>query len=483
MSELLDRYEAVIGLEVHAQLKTRSKMFSGSAVAFGEPPNTLTDPVVLGMPGVLPVVNEQAVAFGVRLALAVGAEVHLESRFARKHYFYPDLPKGYQISQYEQPLATGGSVTYWTKKGPKTARLIRIHLEEDAGKNMHLEGTDYSLVDFNRAGVPLAEIVSEPDFRSPEEAVSYLRALRQLVRYLGICDGNMEEGSLRCDANLSVRPKGSPDFGIPTELKNLNSFRAVGRALQFELERQAALLDQGGQVERATLLWDANASRTRVLRTKEQAHDYRYFPEPDLPPLVLEEAWVGAIGRELPELPWDRRRRLVEEYGLTDYDAGVLTEERELADYYEATVRQGADPKKASSWIQTELLRLLKEDGRAVGDQPVTPQRLAELLGRMASGELTGRNAKEVFEGMYREGKGAQQVMDDLGIRPPDRDEGAVEALCRQVIAEHPKEAERYRSGRKKLLGFFVGQVMRQDRNQDPKLVGQVFRRLLEEEG
>ena len=474
-------YEAVIGLEVHAQLKTRTKMFSSSRAAFGEPPNTLTDPVVLGLPGVLPVVNRQAVEFALRMALAVGAEIHRHSRFARKHYFYPDLPKGYQISQYEQPIATGGGITFWTKQGEHRVNLTRIHLEEDSGKNFHVEGKDYSLVDLNRAGVPLIEIVSEPEFRSPEEATGYLRALRQLVRYLRICDGNMEEGSLRCDANVSVRPKGSETFGTRTELKNLNSFRAVGRALQYEIERQSALLDQGGTVEQATLLWDSNAGVTRVLRSKEQTHDYRYFPEPDLPPLVVDEAWIERVEGSMPELPAHRRRRFVEDYGLTDYDAGVLTEEQDLADYYEKVVSAGADAKKASNWIQTELLRLLKEDERTISSQPIGPDRLAGLLGKMESGELTGRNAKQVFELMYREDLDAQQAADKLGIKPPERNEDAVAELCRKVIEAHPGEAAKYREGKKKLFGFFVGQVMKQDRNQDPKLVGEVLRKLLDQ--
>ncbi len=474
-------YEAVIGLEVHAQLKTRTKMFSSSRAAFGEPPNTLTDPVVLGLPGVLPVVNRRAVDFALRMALAVGAQIHRHSRFARKHYFYPDLPKGYQISQYEQPIATGGAVTFWTKQGERQVHLTRIHLEEDSGKNFHVEGKDHSLVDLNRAGVPLIEIVSEPEFRSPEEATGYLRALRQLVRYLGICDGNMEEGSLRCDANVSVRPKGTERFGTRTELKNLNSFRAVGRALQYEIERQSALLDAGGRVDQATLLWDANAGVTRVLRSKEQTHDYRYFPEPDLPPLVVDEDWIDRVAGDMPELPVQRRHRFVEAYGLTDYDAGVLTEEQDLADYYEKVVSLGSDPKKTSNWIQTELLRLLKEDERSIDTQPVVPERLAGLLGKMQSGELTGRNAKQVFELMYKDGLDAEQASDRLGIKPPERNADAVADLCRRVIEAHPGEAAQYREGKKKLFGFFVGQVMKQDRNQDPKLVGEVLRKLLDQ--
>ncbi len=474
------KYEAVIGLEVHAQLKTATKMFSASRAVFGQDPNTLTDPVVLGLPGALPVVNRQAVEFALRMALAVGAEIHLESRFARKHYFYPDLPKGYQISQYEQPIATGGGITFWTKQGEQRVHLTRIHLEEDSGKNFHVEGKDYSLVDLNRAGVPLIEIVSEPEFRSPDEAVGYLRALRQLVRYLGICDGNMEEGSLRCDANVSVRPRGTEAFGTRTELKNLNSFRAVGRALQYEIERQSALLDQGGSVQQATLLWDANAGVTKVLRTKEETHDYRYFPEPDLPPLVVGQQWVEDVRADMPELPAARRKRYVDVFGLTDYDAGVLTEEQDLADYYEQVVLAGADPKKASNWIQTELLRLLKEDERPISSQPISSQRLAGLLAKMDSGELTGRNAKQVFELMYKEDLDAQQASDKLGIKPPERNEDAVAELCRKVIDAHPDEAARYREGKKQLFGFFMGQVMKADKNQDPKLVGQVLRKLLD---
>ena len=478
--ELLAKYEPVIGLEVHVQLKTDTKMFSRSGAAFGQEPNTLTDPVVLALPGSLPVVNRKAVEYGIKIALATHCTIHEMSRFARKHYFYPDLPKGYQISQYEQPLATGGRVEIWHEGRRSEIALTRIHLEEDSGKNFHREGVDESLVDYNRAGVALAEIVSEPDFRSPEQAVAYLRALRQLVRYLEICDGNMEEGSLRCDANVSIRPRGTEPLGTKTELKNLNSFKAVKLALHYEIERQVALLEEGGKVVQSTLLWDAAVGQTRVIRTKEEAHDYRYFPEPDLPPLEVPKSWIQEVASHLEELPLDRRQRFVDQYGLTDYDAAVLTDERNLAEYFEEVVRLGGDAKKGANWIQTELLRLLKEDGRSIDEQPMSPKVLTDLLARMASGELTGRNAKVVGERMYQTGHSVDEVREELGIRPPERDESVVEAVCRQVVDAHPDETARYRDGNKRLFGFFVGQVMKQDRNQDPKLVSKVLKRVLE---
>jgi len=468
------RYQAVIGLECHVQLQTRSKIFSGSSAAFGAPPNTEIDPVCLGLPGVLPVLNRRAVELALRLALATGCQIRTRSRFARKHYFYPDLPKGFQISQYEEPLAERGAVEFRFGDEHKRIRLTRIHLEEDAGKNLHAPGgAGVSLVDFNRAGVPLAEVVSEPDLRSAAEAGEYLRALRQLVRYLGISDGNMEEGSLRCDANVSLRPLGAHQYGTKAELKNMNSFKFVEEAIDFEIERQQRLLERGGRVVQETRLWDSEKKVSHAMRSKEEAHDYRYFPEPDLPPLVVSDQWVSRLRRELPELPLARRARFARAHGLPDYDAGVLTAERELADYFEAALGSGAPPKKVANWIMTELL------AHPDGTQRVAPEALGELVGLIEQGTLSGKMAKDVFAKMFASGQTARAIVEREGLTQVS-DAAALEAACRAAVDKNPKQAQQYRAGKTQLLGFFVGQVMKATQGKaNPALVNEILKRML----
>src|SRR3990172_5597111 len=412
--------DVVIGLEVHAQLLTRSKMFCGCPTVFGAPPNSQTCPVCQGMPGVLPVVNRRAIEFGIRTALAFNCRINDGCRFARKHYYYPDMPKNFQISQYEEPLAEDGSLEIEVDGASRPIGIQRLHLEEDVGKLLHegtLETAQASLVDFNRSGVPLMETVSRPDLRSPEEAAAYLRAFRAVLVYLGVCDGNMEEGSLRCDANVSLRPRGSAGLGTKVEIKNLNSFRNVQRALEYEVQRQAQALEAGERIVQETRLWDADRDVTRPMRSKEYAHDYRYFPEPDLVPLQIDRAWVDAIRRDLPELPRARRRRFVAQHGLPPYDAGVLTQSRALADYFEAAVRAFPQPKLVSNWIMSELLRALPgDDERAIAGAPVTPERLAGLLGLVQDGTISGRIAKDVFERMLRTGQDAPTIVAREGL-------------------------------------------------------------------
>jgi len=460
-----DRWESVIGLECHVQLQTRSKIFSGPSAAFGAPPNSEIDPVSLGLPGVLPVLNRRAVEFALRMAIATGCEVRRRSRFARKHYFYPDLPKGFQISQYDEPLAQGGAVEFLLAGEKRRVRLTRIHMEEDAGKNLH--GLDGSGVDYNRAGVPLIEVVSEPDIRSAEEAGEYLRALRQLVRYLGICDGNMEEGSLRCDANVSVRPRGQPKLGTKAELKNINSFKFVEEAISFEISRQIRVLERGERVVQETRLWDSDAKQSHAMRSKEEAHDYRYFPEPDLPPLVVDEAWIERVTGELPELPLARRARFLA-LGLSDYDAGVLTAERDVADFFDAVVDGGAAPKKAANWIMTET------DSRRV-----PAEHLADLIKLIDAGTISGRIAKDVLVKMAASGDSAQAIVEREGLVQVS-DAGAIEAAVREIVAANPKQVEQYRAGKTQVLGFFVGQVMKKMQGKaNPGLVNEILRRLL----
>jgi aspartyl-tRNA(Asn)/glutamyl-tRNA(Gln) amidotransferase subunit B len=468
-------WEPVIGLECHVQLATASKLFSASSTAFGGLPNSQTDPPVLGLPGALPVLNGHAVELAIRLGLAVGATIRPRSRFARKHYFYPDLPKGYQISQYDEPLCQGGGI----EVGGRLIRLTRIHLEEDAGKNVHPTGAGHSLVDLNRAGVPLVEVVSEPDLRGAEEAADYMRALRQLVRWLGISDGNMEEGSLRCDANVSLRPVGATSYGTRTELKNINSFKFVQRAIEYEIGRQAALLDAGQRVVQETRLWDADRGSSHAMRSKEQAHDYRYFPDPDLPPVVTSAERIAAIGAELPELPAARRARFGVDFGLPEADARLLTEERALADYFEAAAG-AADPRKVASWIQSELLRELHRDGRDIADCPIAPAELAALVRLIDDGTISGKIAKEVFAKMYATGDGAQAIVAREGlVQVTDR--AAIEAACRAAISGNPKQVEQYRAGKAAMLGFFVGQVMKATGGKaNPQLVNEILRQLLD---
>jgi aspartyl-tRNA(Asn)/glutamyl-tRNA(Gln) amidotransferase subunit B len=475
-------YEVVIGLEVHAQLATQSKIFCGCSTAFGAPPNTQTCPVCLGMPGVLPVLNRRVAEFAIKTALACHGEVVPRCRFARKNYFYPDMPKNYQISQYDEPLIVGGYVEVPTPEGMKRIRLVRIHLEEDVGKSIHGEHLDdsrASYVDFNRSGVPLMEIVSEPDLSSPEEAKLYLQRLRTILQYLAVCDGNMEEGSFRCDANVSLRPRGAREYGTKIEIKNMNSFRNIQRALEYEVTRQAKALDAGEKLVQETRLWDANRGATRAMRSKEFAHDYRYFPEPDLVPLTTTREWVEEIRRSLPELPDARLQRFVAEYGIPEYDAGVLTSSKALADYYEACIKHYPKPKVVSNWIMVELLRALNRDGLEVEQSRVAPENLAALLSLVDDGTISGTMAKTVFDAMYETGKTAAEVVQEKGLRQIS-DENALVAAVEEVLANNPKEVEEFRNGRDKLLGFFMGQVMKVTQGKaNPQAVNKLLREKL----
>ncbi|MDZ7262689.1 MAG: Asp-tRNA(Asn)/Glu-tRNA(Gln) amidotransferase subunit GatB, partial [candidate division KSB1 bacterium] len=413
------QYETIIGLEIHAQLLTESKIFCRCSTKFGAPQNTQVCPVCLGLPGVLPVLNRKAVEFAIKMALATHCQIARRSIFARKNYFYPDLPKGYQISQYEEPLCQGGYVEIELDGQTKRIGIARIHLEEDAGKSVHAEeyvAEDETLVDINRCGVPLLEIVSQPDLRSSKEAYLYLNRIRQILQYLEICDGNMEEGSLRCDANISLRPVGQKEFGVKTELKNMNSFRGVEKALEFEVERQKKILEQGGQVVQETLLWDADHNVALPMRSKEMAHDYRYFPEPDLVPLEIPSSWIEEIQKTLPELPLERHHRFVQQYGLPQYDAEVLTDSRGLADYYEECVKYTKDTKGVSNWMMGEVLRVLKEQKIGIQDFPVKPQYLGEMLNLIGDGTISGKIAKTVFEEMVHTGKPPKVIIQEKGL-------------------------------------------------------------------
>ena len=458
------KYETVIGLEVHAQLATRSKMFCGCPTVFGAAPNSETCPICLGMPGVLPVVNRAAVEYAVRTALAFGLRVNAACRFARKHYYYPDMPKNFQISQYEEPLAEEGALEIDGPDGPRRIGIQRLHLEEDVGKLVH-EGdfatAQASLVDYNRAGTPLMETVSKPDLRSPEEAATYLRAFRAVLLALGVCDGNMEEGSLRCDANISLRPRGAAELGTKVEIKNVNSFRNVQRALEFEVKRQAAALDKGERIVQETRLFDAERGVTQSMRSKEYAHDYRYFPEPDLVPLKLDAAHVESIRAALPELPRARRQRFVTQYGLPPYDAGLLTQSAALAGYYEAAVRAHANPKAIANWITTELLREVDaDDEAAVAGARITPQNLAGLVKLIDDGTISGRIAKDVFARMLASGETAAAIVQREGLTQV-ADAGALDALVEQAIAGNPKAVADFKAGKTAAAKALVGQVMK----------------------
>jgi len=471
-------YETVIGLEVHAQLRTVSKIFCGCSTAFGAEPNANTCPVCLGLPGVLPVLNRRVVEFAIRLGLAVGSRIADRSIFARKNYFYPDLPKGYQISQYETPVCVGGKIPVDLDGVSRAIGLVRIHMEEDAGKNIHDEaiaGTG-SVVDLNRAGTPLLEIVSEPGMRAPEEAGEYLRSLRAILMYLDVCDGNMEEGSMRCDANVSIRPAGSSRLGTRTEVKNLNSFRNVERAIAYERERQIDAVERGETIVQETRLWDADRGVTEPMRGKEEAHDYRYFPEPDLVPLRIDPAWIEEVRGTLPELPKARMERFERDYGIPRYDAKILTGTKSLADYYEAVARLGAPPKAASNWIKDELLALHRED---IGTCAVTPERLAELMALIEAGTISGKIAKQVLPDMIASGRGAREIVEARGLLQVS-DEGALAAVVDETIAACPEEVRRYREGKMKLLGFFVGEVMKRTQGKaNPALVNKLLKERL----
>jgi aspartyl-tRNA(Asn)/glutamyl-tRNA(Gln) amidotransferase subunit B len=475
-------YEPVIGLEVHTQLKTRSKIFCGCSTAFGAAPNTHTCPVCLGMPGVLPVLNKKVVEYTLKMAMATHCRVNRESRFARKNYFYPDLPKGYQISQYELPIALDGFIDIETNGNQKRIGITRIHMEEDAGKLIHDPNRPLSMVDFNRTGVPLIEIVSEPDIRSPEEAGIYLRHLRALVRYLDISDGNMEEGSFRCDANVSVRPKGSEAFGIRTELKNLNSFKHVEKALSFEIARQIEVLEDGGQVIQETRLWDPDKDRSTSMRGKEEAHDYRYFPDPDLLPLTIDDDWIDAIQRDIPELPDEKKLRFMEQYHLPAYDSGILTSSRELADYFEACLADFSNPKQVSNWVMGSLMGLLNAQNKSIAESPISSKDLARLLLLMDDKTISSKMAKTVFDEMARTGKAPREIVAEKGLVQMT-DETAIKEIVKKVLRQCPVEVTDYKNGKTKLFGFFVGQVMKETKGKaNPKLVNEILKVVLENE-
>ncbi|MBU1741106.1 MAG: Asp-tRNA(Asn)/Glu-tRNA(Gln) amidotransferase subunit GatB [Proteobacteria bacterium] len=472
-------YEAVIGLEVHAQLLTDSKIFCGCSTRFGAEPNTHVCPVCMGHPGVLPVLNRKVVEYALKTAVAVDCRVAERSIFARKNYFYPDLPKGYQISQYEAPLAEHGRVQIEVDGRTRTIGLTRIHVEEDAGKLIHDSRLPKSYVDLNRTGVPLIEIVSEPDIRSPEEASAYLKRLRDILVYLEVCDGNMEEGSFRCDANVSIRPVGDEKFGTRTELKNMNSFRGVQRALEYEIRRQAGVLDSGGEVVQETRLWDVGQETTTSMRGKEEAHDYRYFPDPDLVPLVVDREWVERLRADLPELPAAKKARFMADYGLTAYDAEVLTDSRPLADYYERAVAAHGNHKAVANWVMNDLLGALNDQGLDIRHSPVTPDNMAGLVKLIDDGRISGKIAKKIFEDMVATGQSPADIVSQKGlVQVSDEDE--LSNIIDEILAAHPKEVEQYRGGKKKLLGFFVGQVMKRTKGQaNPQVANEILAKKL----
>ena len=473
-------WETVIGLEVHAQLLTKSKAFSGAATKYGAEPNTQACAVDIALPGVLPVFNIEAARMAVKFGLAIGAAINHRSVFARKNYFYPDLPKGYQISQYELPIVAKGQITIDVDGVEKVIGITRAHLEEDAGKSLHEDFHGMTGIDLNRAGTPLLEIVSEPDMRSSKEAVAYLKKVHELVRYLEVCDGNMQEGSFRCDANVSVRPKGEKKFGTRAELKNINSFRFVEKAIEFEVERQIDLIEGGGKVVQETRLYDSDKDVTRSMRSKEEAMDYRYFPDPDLPPLVITEDFIRGVEKTLPELPDAKRARFMKDYGLTAYDAGVLTASRELADYYEQLVREsGSDPKIAANWVTGELAAFLNRDNKDISASPVTVGMMTGLLKRLADNTISGKIAKEVFEAMWNGEGDADAVIGKKGLKQIT-DTGAIEQVIDEIIAKNPKQLEQYRAGKEALFGYFVGQVMKATQGKaNPAQVNELLRKKL----
>ncbi len=479
------QWETVIGLEIHSQLATNSKIFSGSSVAFGAEPNTQANLVDLGMPGVLPVLNRKAVEFAVRFGRAIDAHVAERSVFARKNYFYPDLPKGYQISQFELPIVGRGRVEIVLDDGEvKTVGVTRAHLEEDAGKSLHEDFHGMTGIDLNRAGTPLLEIVSEPDMRSAKEAVAYARKIHQIVTYIGICDGNMQEGSFRCDANVSVRPLGQEAFGTRAELKNINSFRFLERAINFEVERQIDLIEDGGRVVQETRLYDANRDETRSMRSKEEANDYRYFPDPDLLPVVIDQAFMDAVSADMPELPDARRARFQEAFGLSAYDANGLTATRATADYFETVAAQSGDAKIAANWVMGELAAALNRDGIEIEHSPVDAGAMAGLLARIGDNTISGKIAKQVFEAMWAGEGSADEVIEARGLKQIT-DSGAIEALVDEVIAANPAQVENYRNAdpakRPKMIGFFVGQIMKKSQGKaNPKQVNELLRSKLD---
>ena len=484
-SGILAEYEPVIGLEVHAQLLTRTKLFCSCRNRFGDPPNTNVCPVCLGLPGALPVLSRDAVTLAIRAALATHCTVQDESIWARKNYFYPDLPKGYQISQFEKPVALEGWIEIPAADGgSRRVRLQRIHMEEDAGKLLH-DGfswsEDRSGVDFNRSGVPLVEMVTHPDLRGPEEAFAYLSALKAVLLYTEASDCNMEEGSLRCDANVSVRRRGATALGTRSEIKNLNSFRNVARSIEHEIARQVAVIESGGAVVQETRLWDADRGETASMRSKEESHDYRYFPEPDLPPLRITAEWIQDVRRSLPEMPADKKRRFVDDYALPDYDAGVLTQSRAVADYYEAVAGESGDPKAASNWVMNEVLRKLNEGHGAIDDCRVAPAELGTLVELIGDGTVSGKIAKEVFEKMWTSGEGPRAIVEREGLVQLS-DEAALQTIGSEILAASPEQVAAYRAGEKASIGWFVGQVMKRTAGKaNPRIVNSLLQKALEE--
>lgn len=470
-------FQTVIGLEIHAQLKTKSKIFCGCSTKFGAPPNSQTCQICLGMPGVLPVLNKTVVEYAIKMGLATDSTINKFNQFARKNYFYPDLPKGYQTSQFDLPIVEFGKVEIEVNGETKVIGITRMHMEEDAGKLIHDDREPVSYVDLNRTGTPLLEIVSEPDMRSPEEAYAYLKKLHAILRYLDICDGNMQEGSFRCDANISLRPMGQDKLGIRTELKNMNSFKNVQAALEYEVRRQRDILLDGGKVKQETLLWNPDHNRTESMRGKEEAHDYRYFPCPDLIPVVVEENWIEEIRKTLPELPDARKKRFISQYALPDYDAALLTSSRELADYFEAVLKSGGKPKKTSNWIMTELMRELK--GAEVSSCMVGPKQLGTLLKMVEDGTISGKIAKTVFLEMMTTGKDPEIVVKEKDLVQVS-DQGELLAIVQEIIEANPGQAEDFRNGKTKLMGYFVGQLMQKTKGKaNPKLANELFNKEL----
>ena len=474
------KYETVIGLEVHVQIKTKTKIFCSCSTEFGSPPNENTCPICLGMPGVLPVLNKRFLESSMRACLATHCTIEPMNRFARKNYFYPDLPKGYQISQFELPLGTNGYININVDGTKKRIGLTRIHMEEDAGKLIHGENSGRpgkSYVDFNRTGVPLCEVVSEPDMRSAEEARAYLNELKSILEYTGVSDCNMEEGSLRCDANVSIRPVGQKEFGTRAELKNLNSFKFIQKAIEYEVDRQTKLLDQGDTVKQETRLYDADRNETFPMRSKEEAHDYRYFPDPDLVPIMIDEAWVEELRKTIPELPEQKRERFVKNYKIPEYDAGVLTSSKPLADYFEQCTALFPQPKTISNWMMGDLLRELKKDGRNIVDCPVSPSALVDLLKLIESGTISGNIAKGIFEEMYQTQKSAGSIVEEKGLKQIT-DSSAIEKIVAEVIQANPGQVEEFKGGKEKVLGFLVGQVMKASKGKaNPAMVNKLLKK------
>ena len=479
--ELRDKYEVVIGLEVHAQLKTKTKIFAPDPNIFGQEPNSLTSPITLGMPGVLPVLNKEVVNMGILAGLALNCEIPSRCKFDRKQYFYPDLPKGYQISQYDEPICVNGHIDI----NGKRIGITRAHLEEDAGKLVHagangLAGSIYSLVDLNRAGTPLLEIVSEPDMRSPQEARAYMEELRDIVRYAGVCDGNLEEGSMRCDANISIMPKGSKEYGTRAEIKNINSFSALERALEYEIDRQIELVEEGGEVVQETRLWNDDTRETKSMRSKEDANDYRYFPEPDLMPLEISREWVEEIRAKMPELPNQKRKRY-QDLGLSEYDANVVVSQMELAKFFDKVLELGANPKTAVNFLTGEITAYLKENHQEINDTKLTPENLAELIALIEKGTISNNIGKQILvEDMITKGEKATEIVERKGLSQIN-DESAIKDMVKAIVEAHPNEVEAYKNGRTNLLGFFVGQVMKETKGRaNPQTVNKFVREFLE---